>query len=210
MAMRVEPVKKRVCSFFDGQNLYHAAKEAFGYTYPNYDPLVLSDNICRLKGWELVKANFYTGLPDPLIDPRWHQFWELKLAVMSTRGVHTYSRALKYSNQPLILPDRRETTVLVGREKGVDIRIALDVVRMARHGDFDVAMIFSQDQDLSEVAAEVREISKEHDRWMKVVCAFPISPTLVNQRGINGTDWIRIDRKMYDACLDQMDYRLNR
>ena len=205
--MRIEPAKKRVCGFIDGQNLYHAVKEAFGYNYPNYDPQALSERICRMKGWNLVKVSFYTGVPDPLVDARWHQFWELKLAVMGTRGIHTFSRVLKYSNQPVTLPDGRETTILVGREKGVDIRIALDVVRMARHDEFDVAMIFSQDQDLSEVAAEVREISKEQDRWMKVACAYPISPTLINQRGINGTDWIRIDRAMYDSCVDLLDYR---
>jgi hypothetical protein len=26
-------------------------------------------------------------------------------------------------------------------------------------------------------------------------------------RGINGTDWIKIDRATYDACLDARDYR---
>ncbi|MCK4392611.1 hypothetical protein KAX17_06860 [Candidatus Bipolaricaulota bacterium] len=28
-----------------------------------------------------------------------------------------------------------------------------------------------------------------------------------NPRGINKTDWIRIDRAIYDACLDPHDYR---
>lgn len=32
----VEPQVKRTIAFFDGQNLFHAAKEAFGYPYPNY------------------------------------------------------------------------------------------------------------------------------------------------------------------------------
>jgi hypothetical protein len=32
-----EPTLKRAWAFFDGQNLYHAAKEAFGYRLPNYD-----------------------------------------------------------------------------------------------------------------------------------------------------------------------------
>jgi hypothetical protein len=81
-------------------------------------------------------------------------------------------------------------------------------VRMARQNLFDVALIFSQDQDLSEVAREVREISKEQERWIKVACAYPISPTLKDPRGINGTDWIPIDRKLYDTCIDPLDYRL--
>jgi hypothetical protein len=37
--------------------------------------------------------------------------------------------------------------------------------------------------------------------------AFPFSPASPNRRGINGTDWIKIDRATYDACLDSRDYR---
>jgi hypothetical protein len=97
--------------------------------------------------------------------------------------------------------------VLVGQEKGIDVRIALDVVRLARENCYDVALIFSQDQDLSEVADEVRAISIQQARWIKIACAFPVSPTAENRRGINGTDWIRIDRVTYDGCLDPNDYR---
>jgi hypothetical protein len=35
--MSVEPEVKRAVAFFDGQNLFHAVKNAFGYKYPNYD-----------------------------------------------------------------------------------------------------------------------------------------------------------------------------
>jgi hypothetical protein len=73
-----------------------------------------------------------------------------------------------------------------------------------------VAVIFSQDQDLSEVADEIRKISSREDRWIKIASAFPIGPTSRNRRGINGTDWIKIDRKTYDACIDSRDYRPRR
>jgi hypothetical protein len=45
------------------------------------------------------------------------------------------------------------------------------------------------------------------NRWIKPACAFPTSPTVQKTRGINGTDWIRIDRTTYDACVDPNDYR---
>ena len=35
--MPVEPAIKRVVTFVDGQNLFHAVHAAFGYSYPNYD-----------------------------------------------------------------------------------------------------------------------------------------------------------------------------
>jgi uncharacterized LabA/DUF88 family protein len=205
--MRIEPEEKRVFAFIDGQNLYHSVKDAFGFTYPNFDVILLSRRVCEKKGWTLLKVNFYTGIPDERDDKMWHHFWEGKMADMGRKGVKTFSRSLKYANEKITLPDGRETTIMVGREKGIDVRIALDIVRMARHDLFDVALIFSQDQDLSEVAKEVRAISAEHDRWIKIACAFPVSPTVENPRGINGTDWIEIDRKLYDSCLDPLNYR---
>jgi hypothetical protein len=91
-------------------------------------------------------------------------------------------------------------------EKGIDVRIALDVIRLATHDRFDVGMIFSQDQDFSEMAEEIRAIAREHDRWIKIVCAFPSSPTSRQTRGIQKTDWIRLDRATYESCLDRRDY----
>lgn len=35
----------------------------------------------------------------------------------------------------------------------------------------------------------------------------PTSASAPNRRGIDKTDWIRIDRATYDACLDRRDYR---
>jgi len=96
---------------------------------------------------------------------------------------------------------------LVGQEKGVDVRIALDIVRLALDDKYDVALIFSQDQDLSEAVQDVKKISILQNRWIKAACAFLISPTVQKTRGINGTDWIRVDRATYDACIDPKDYR---
>ncbi len=208
--MPIEPQKKRTVSFFDGQNLFYAVKYAFGYNYPNYDPLALATRICSLKGWDIIETRFYTGIPDINDNSFWHHFWTKKLASMGKRGILIFPRGLKYRNQIIQLPDGNTTTVLVGQEKGVDIRLALDIVRQARENKFDVAMVFSQDQDLSEVADEIKSISIEQNRWIKMACAFPFSPTYENKRGINGTDWIKIDRNIYNNCLDPNDYRVDR
>ena len=40
--MPTEPAIKRVVAFIDGQNLFYAAKTAFGYNHPNYDPKALA------------------------------------------------------------------------------------------------------------------------------------------------------------------------
>jgi hypothetical protein len=152
-------------------------------------------------------VRFYTGVPDQNDNAFWHAFWNHKLAMMGRHGIYIFSRPLRYRNRRVRLPDGTHHTFTAGEEKGVDVRLAIDVIRMAHHRDYDVAVIFSQDQDLSEVADEVRVISKEQDRWIKVVSAFPVSPAVKKMRGINRTDWIRINRVMYDACLDSRDYR---
>ena len=205
--MPSEPATKRTVAFIDGQSLFYAAKEAFGYSSPNYDPKILAERIAATRGWTLTQIFFYTGIPDSRDNPFWNHFWSAKLAVMGTRGILTFSRALRYRNQTVQLASGESTTVLVGQEKGIDIRIALDVVRLAREKVYDVALIFSQDQDFSEVADEVKAISIQQARWIKVACVFPDSPAASNHRGINHTEWIKIDRATYDACLDPRDYR---
>ena len=205
--MPPEPIQRRAAVFIDGQNLFHSIRESFGYTYPNYDVRALARRICHDKGWELAQVRFYTGVPALSDDARWHKFWSHKLAMMGRQEIHVYSRPLRYRNKRVTLPDGSEYTFLAGEEKGIDVRIAIDVIRMGHHKEYDVALIFSQDQDLSEVADEIRAIAREQKRWIKVACAFPISPTMRNRRGIEKTDWIQIDRATYDTCLDHRDYR---
>jgi hypothetical protein len=60
----VEPDVKRAVVFIDGQNLFHSAREAFGYTYPNYDVSLLAEHVCRTHWWSLMQVRFYTGIPD--------------------------------------------------------------------------------------------------------------------------------------------------
>lgn len=205
--MLSEPARKRTVAFFDGQNLFHAAREAFGYSYPNYDPRLLATKVCEGKGWHLDQVRFYTGIPSEHDNSHWNYFWSAKLGALGHAGVHVFSRPLRYRNKTIRLPDGSEQSVLTGEEKGVDVRIALDVIRLGFRKDYDVALLFSQDQDLSEVAKEIRAIAQEQGRWIKIASAFPASPTSRNLRGINGSDWIKIDRETYNACIDPKDYR---
>lgn len=203
-----EPPRKRTIAYIDGQNLYHSVRESFGYTYPDYDVKSLFQSICQKKSWELTQVRFYTGVPDKSDDPFWNHFGMAKLRVLSWQKVQIYSRPLRYRNRVIKLPDGIEYSFLAGEEKGIDVRIAIDVIRMAHHNEYDVALIFSQDQDLSEVASEIRTICREQNRWIKVACAFPFSPTTRNRRGIEKTDWVPIDRATYDSCIDRRDYRV--
>jgi uncharacterized LabA/DUF88 family protein len=191
------PATPRTIAFFDGQNLFRSAREAFAttprgavdYSYPNYDPMALAEALCGQEGWQLQQVRFYTGVPPA---PDWrHGWWSRKLAAL---GKHP--RAYVWS---------RETRF--GREKGIDVRLSLDVVGLALDGAFDVALIFSQDQDIAEVRDDIVRIARRQKRWIRLASAFPSSPQTPNPRGLNRTQWIPIDQALYEACLDPHDYR---
>jgi uncharacterized LabA/DUF88 family protein len=205
--MAKEPVTKRAVCFFDGQNLFHSVKQAFGYTYPNYDVSSLSDYVCVANDWKCVGKRFYTGVPDASDKPFWNHFWIAKGAQMGREGVKVFTRSLKYRNKEVRLPDGRTHAFLDGDEKGIDVRLAIDVIRLAHKNEYDVAVVFSRDQDLSEVADEIRTIAVDQQRWIRIASAYPYSPAVKAFRGINNTQWIKIERAAYDACIDTRDYR---
>lgn len=205
--MAAEPPIQHAIAFVDGQNLFYAAREAFNYDYPNYDIRALAQAVCSAQGWQLKQVRFYTGGPARGDDRRKHLFWSAKLLSMSRQGVETFTREVRYRQEAVRLPDGSTRTIRIGEEKGIDVRIAVDVIRLAHRAEYDVALLFSQDQDLAEVAEELRVIAREQNRWIRVASAFPVSAVSVNKRGINRTDWIRIDRATYDSCIDPYDYR---
>lgn len=181
-----EPTIKRTIAFFDGMNLFNHAKDAYGHLWFKCDPIALAESVCLAKGWSLSQVRFYTGVPAPT-DWR-HRFWANKLAALGRRGAFTYTRRTKN-----------------GKEKGIDVRIALDMVVMAIRGEYDVALVFSQDQDLREAVEELRWVSRDQGRWIKVASAFPDGSSC--PFGIGKTDWIPISRTQYEGCLDPVDHR---
>ena len=87
------------------------------------------------------------------------------------------------------------------------MRLALDAVRLAHENEYDVALIFSQDQDFSELAIEIKRIAAVQGRWVTVVCAYPFGVGYSNKSGIDKTDWFKIDKTLYDQAIDSYDYR---
>lgn len=138
--MNTESASLRAVAFIDGQNLFRSAKEAFGHTYPNYDPMSLAQAVCTREGWNLRQVRFYTGYPDSEDNPFWNHFWTAKFAQMGRQGIHVFSRTLRYRNETIIQPDGREATVLVGREKGIDVRLALDILLLGFRSEYDVPL----------------------------------------------------------------------
>ena len=105
--MLAEPPVKRAIAFFDGQNLFHAVKAAFGYTYPNYDAKALAQAICAARGWQLDQVRFYTGVPDPTDNVIWSGFWAARLLAMSRQGIWRFPERCATGIRPSSSPTGR-------------------------------------------------------------------------------------------------------
>lgn len=189
------PRNNRAVVFIDGQNLYHLAKDAWGsgYHWPRYDAAKIANELVALEPSRvLVGLRFYTGVPTRIQNEHWHGFWTAKLRAMNGPGVHIY-----------------RGPIVGGQEKGVDVSIALDLVRLARQNRYDTAIVVSQDSDLNEALREVLEIARGQRRTIHLESAHPYESgnRNVSHRGLAPATWRYIDRAMYDRCVDTRDYR---
>ena len=140
--MSGEPPIRPAVAFVDGQNLFHATREAFGYTYPNYDVAALAKQCARGRAGDWWGSASTPGSPMSATTPG-----GIPSGPASSRpwGGAAWSSTAGHSDTATagcICPTARNTPLLTGEEKGIDVRIAL-----AHRREYDVAPVFSQDQD---------------------------------------------------------------
>ena len=197
----------RTIVFIDGQNLYHLARRAWDpelpdpsspYAWPSYDVEKLAHAlVARIPGRTLTETRFYTGVPDPAVGPAqrfWHGFWSNKLRYLKSRGIIVY----------------RGRVSAGGQEKGVDVSLALDLVRATYEQRYDAAIIVSQDWDFGPAVRLAKAIAQAQGRTLVYESSFPVGPGSFSRRGVPGTTWVPIDKATYDACHDPGDYRPRR
>ena len=207
-ALPAKPAAVRVCAFIDGMNLFNCAKRCFGYDFPNYDIARLVGAVVAMEGQRvLVDTFFCVGIPKKLDDEKRHNWWTKKLMALGRSGVRVSSRVLKRRELKIHLEGvvNFDTTVPRLVEKGVDLAIGLELVKLANERAFDAAIVFSQDGDLVEAVQEVRRIGRQQNRWVQVECAYPVAPG-VDSWPIKGTVQRQITKAIYDACLDPTYY----
>ena len=191
----------RAVAFFDGQNLYRHAMAAFGHHHPNYDPVKLTDFCCRQLGWKNASVRFYAGMPSETEDPFWHKYWSRRTLSMRRASINVVTRPLRYRDTRDTNPRR------IAVEKGIDMRIGLDIMRLVWRGEADIILLFSQDQDMSEFNREVKEVNRLNNTDIQIWPAFPAGPKASSLRGVAGAKWFRINEQDYNRCLDARDYR---
>ena len=200
--------KRYSMAFFDVQNLFRHAKDAFhvmdgdNYHHPNFDPIKLHQKVAEAFGLTPNLTRFYTGVPPETENQMWARYWNNRVIALKRSRVSVTTRKLRYHTEVV---DGR--TIRIPHEKGIDIRISLDLVACTRRKEFDAAIIFSQDQDLSEAVAEIKDIAKEQNRFIEIISAYPESSQATSSRGIDKAKWFQFNQDFYDSCIDPRDYR---
>jgi uncharacterized LabA/DUF88 family protein len=189
-----EPRTKRVIAFIDGRNLRNAARKSFGARrFENINPLAIARKVCEARGWRLESVRFYAGVPleDRVVLGETAEDWRVRTDRWRAQGVQVLTRSLARNN----------------REKGIDVRLSLDLVRLFQGRAYDVALIFSQDQDFQEAVAEVKDLSGTGGRWVHTVSAYPGQPSR-DHRGIeNADEQIALSREEVEPCLDDEEVK---
>ena len=188
-------ISDRAVALIDGMNLFYHVKDTFGYRTPNYDVVKLATAVAGRLGCRLTQTRFYVGVPRLGVAPSKHHFWAAKSEAMKQAGVFVYTRPLSRRRPP--------------QEKGIDLRIGLDALQLAYEDAYDTAIIFSTDQDFTEIRHHIARLSEIQGRTIRLVSSYPFAPDF-RIRGINGFEQHPIPRHVYDQCIDPRDYRPRR
>lgn len=143
---------KNVVVFIDGSNWYHKLRNLLGVKPPvRFD--------VRSFAHELVS-------PDVLIDVRYY--------IGKVRRVRENTKSeLLYANQQKLLHFLHYQKIKIGfghlipypdgsfHEKGVDILLAVEMIRLAREQTYDVAYLICSDTDLVPAVDECRNLGRE-------------------------------------------------
>ncbi|MGF1457369.1 MAG: NYN domain-containing protein [Alphaproteobacteria bacterium] len=181
--------------FFDGRNIRHAATRSFGNpNHAHFHPGQLAERLCDRMGWSLHATHFYIGVPPEgrMIGRETARDWLLRTRRWARGGVTTCTRPLTGTN----------------RERGIDLRMGFDILRVFESAPIDVVVIASGDQDFQEAVAELKDRAQCLARTLTIATAFPVGPR-GPCRGVDTADVsVPLTSLDFAACRDLLDHRL--
>ncbi|QKD80148.1 NYN domain-containing protein [Actinomyces marmotae] len=131
----------RVAVFFDYQNVAGWAKRCFnvadGHIWPKATAELLVSR--RHRPSQLVDTRVYRGRPNPARQDVSARANDRQAADWEATGVTVVRRNLQYPPQ---WPD------VPASEKGIDVALAVDLVKHAMKGSIDAAIVFTSDKDI--------------------------------------------------------------
>lgn len=169
--MTLTPDPNRVIVFIDGQNTYMRISECFpGLPKPGrYDVIRLAECVTHLApDRTLVGIRYYTGIQHSGREPEAYRGRSKFISTLESAGVVVKRHTMKYADdwvldkvQPVPNPccQARFKYLNRGREKGIDILLALDLVLMANVREYDTAIVVSQDTDIDVAVHAAQELA---------------------------------------------------
>lgn len=189
----------------DWQNTYKCAREAFhlddSYIDGQVDPMKLGVGLAGApdptgKPRQLQQIRVYRGKPDNGRDPVGYSAWRRQTAIWENRGGTKFKlchRDLKYDEYG------------ASREKGIDVWLAVDLVRAACHKTADRVVVMSTDTDL--VPALQLAIEERGPEFVEVAgwLGAPEAASLLRVPG-HRIAHRELRRAAYDRLADPTDY----
>lgn len=192
----------------DYQNCYMAAREAF---HDRQDPGYLGNlrpkdlgNLLTSKGAgpaDLVFVGVYAGVADRRVDPRTEAARQRQALGWRQSGATVYLRPLWYP--PKWARKRGERP----REKGIDVKLAIDAMMLGAEDRADTIIIASCDSDLDPVVEGLLEMRRTLGRPHEVeAIAWRGRSNKLSE--VEGLAFRWIGERDYRAVRDETDYNL--
>ena len=137
---------KRVMVFIDGSNMYHNLKACAARHDIDYGKF--AQKLCGTQR-ELIRTYYYNVQLNQAANPESYQAQQKFLTWLH-----------RTSDLEVRLGRQQRKTNGTWEEKGVDVKIAVDMLTKAYKNQYDVAILISGDSDLTEVVHEVKEQAK--------------------------------------------------
>lgn len=196
-----------VAVFYDWQNAYKTAREAFRLeNMPNergnFSPYKLAMVLAAGNGRgpagnQLVRVEVHRGRPSQRYDPtgyaanrRQAAAWEAERPTVVKARLRSLRYPRNYPAEPVI-------------EKGVDVQLGISAVDCALSGDADVAIIFSHDSDLAPVPELIARRLGVH----RVETASWAAPGFHQKlAGINGVHHHSVSKAVFNLIETPINY----
>jgi uncharacterized LabA/DUF88 family protein len=196
-------VAPRVAVFIDYQNVHLTAHDTFWpYGTPrrktHIDPLRLGQLLVgrRQGGGALIDVRVYRGKPSAALQP--------DAAAANDRQAAAWSRDPLVTVRRRLLRYPKEWPKAPAQEKGIDVALAVDFVRLATERRYDVGILVSRDTDLIPCLETVVDLRLAHVE----VASWEGSGRLRFPGG--NRPWCHYLYKAdYRAVLDPIDYSLS-
>lgn len=148
-----------VIAFVDLQNLFYFLRDNCRVAPQRVHIPDLLHDFAGTHGMRLTEIQIFTGIHDPKRDPHNHESMSKRLHWLRKCGCRVTALPLSYHVD-------RETQQVRPQEKGVDVRIASELLRAVNDG-LGKAIVISQDKDIAQAVVVATEMAAERGRDFK-------------------------------------------